>query len=124
MLQTELVRQGGHPTVLWDDYWGIASVQSWQEAQEYVLQGWCSWEVAYNTAASPFLPFTNDTNSSLVATPYSEYNSQTGVCERGPPPASWEPPFAKPGQAVINGRVGNDRFGLPYAETHYELSGK
>merc|ERR1719353_1792191 len=57
VLQTELVRQGGHPTVLWDNYWGITEAKSWEEAQEYVLDGWCSWEIAYQTGASPFLPF-------------------------------------------------------------------
>lgn len=93
VLQTELVRQGGHPTVLWDNYWGVVGAKSWNEVYEYVLDGWCSWEIAYKTGDSPFLPFVV-TNGSLFSTPHADYNSQTGACERGPPRNYWEPPWS------------------------------
>lgn len=113
VLQTEMVRQGGHPIVLWDNYWGIYNAGGVEKdeyvpisvlenytpmfmeaAQEFVLDGWCGWEVAYNKGASPFSPFVCD-KGTLVSAPHSEYNSQTGTCEQGPPRSFWVPPFAK-----------------------------
>jgi hypothetical protein len=111
VLQTELVRQGGHPTVLWDNYWGIYNMPhsprfdadpnkmdkynlSAVRAQlkEYVLDGWCGWEIVYNTGASPFSPFV-DVNGTLASTPHSHYNAETGSCEEGPGRSYWEVPF-------------------------------
>jgi len=121
VLQTELVRQGGHPTVLWDNYHGIYQIGCYngtplsmlenyapmcmEAAQQFVLDGWCSWELAYNKGASPFSPFVCDTGTSYVppfkslcmctSTPHSGYNSQTGACGQGPPRTKWVPPFSK-----------------------------
>jgi len=111
VLQTELIRHGGHPIVLWDNYWGIYHMPNSpgfdadpkkldnydlsavsKQLQEYVLDGWCGWEIAYNTAASPFSPFV-DTGGTLAATPHSQYNAETGACEQGPGRSFWEVAF-------------------------------
>jgi len=105
VLQTELVRQGGHPAVLWDNYWGIykacpgAKLDTYgplstacEQLQVFVLDGWCGWETTYNTNASPFSPFV-EVNGTLLSTPHSAYNAGTGVCEDGPERSFWQVPF-------------------------------
>merc|ERR1719353_2347334 len=113
VLQTELVRQGGHPTVWWDNYWAIyrlpdsprpdgepskldnynVSAMSGQ-LHEFVLDGWCGWETAYKTGASPYSPVV-EVNGTLASTPYSQYNEETGACEQGPGREWWVLPFNK-----------------------------
>jgi hypothetical protein len=101
VLQTELVRQGGHPAVLWDNYWGIYHAADWnisgcqsEKLEVFVLDGWCGWESTYNTNASPFSPFA-EVNGTLLSTPHSEYNAGTGACEVGPKRDDWVEPFDK-----------------------------
>jgi len=107
VLQTELVRQGGHPAVLWDNYWGIYKAcpgtkldtygpvsTACEQLQVFLLDGWCGWETTYNTNASPFSPFV-EVDSTLLSTPHSEYNAGTGACEEGPRRSFWQVPFNK-----------------------------
>lgn len=110
VLQTELVRQGGHPVVLWDNYWGIYKAcpgtqldtygpvsAACEQLQVFVLDGWCGWETTYNTNASPFSPFVkvDETSETSLSTPHSEYNADTGACEVGPKREFWAVPFDK-----------------------------
>lgn len=113
VLQTELVRQGGHPTMLWDNFWGIYrmpdlpkpdgdlnKLQNYNlsafsdELSEFVLDGWCGWETAYNSKASPFSPFV-EVDGTSMSTPYSQYNAETGACEQGPGREFWVSAFNK-----------------------------
>jgi hypothetical protein len=107
VLQTELVRQGGHPVVLWDNYWGIYNAcpgthldtygpvsTACEQLQVFVLDGWCGWETTYNTNASPFSPF-GERDRTLLSTPHSQYNADTGACEVGPKRSFWQVPFDK-----------------------------
>jgi len=112
VLQTELVRQGGHPAVLWDNCWGIYAnvitnpAQDHElphdaygphsavgvQLQEFVLDGWCGWEIAYNTKASPFLPFVH-ADGALLSTPHAKYNAVMDACKEGPMRSLWQAAF-------------------------------
>jgi hypothetical protein len=69
-LNTELVRLGGHPVMLWDfresqgicwawwsynlTFYDSCVNNSLPKMQNQILEGWCAWEAAAVTGASPF----------------------------------------------------------------------
>eukprot|EP00930_Biecheleria_cincta_P030362 TRINITY_DN2102_c0_g1_i1.p1 TRINITY_DN2102_c0_g1~~TRINITY_DN2102_c0_g1_i1.p1 ORF type:complete len:379 (-),score=59.98 TRINITY_DN2102_c0_g1_i1:374-1510(-) len=89
LLQTMLVELGGHPTVMWDDYWEIYFQPSLEKIEEKILHGWCAWEMAYQTGTSPFV--VAGQNHSV---PFLTYDPQTKSCREKPAP--WPNAFGKP----------------------------
>jgi len=90
LLQTELVRLGGHPLVMWDVYWAVYWARSLEDVVNMMLNGWCSWEVALRTKRSPFML----TDSANVSTAMADYDADSGGCVRRLAPSNpdvWTP---------------------------------
>lgn len=74
VLQTELVRLGGHPVVMENYGWQIYGKGSVGAHILDILEGWCAWEAVVATGKSPF----------VSASPYAPfYNSTIGECRIG-----------------------------------------
>jgi hypothetical protein len=54
VLQTELVRLGGHPLMLEELGWGQYYYSTERSLQAFLLTGWCAWEYAQANGASPY----------------------------------------------------------------------
>jgi len=54
VLQTELVRLGGHPLMLEELGWGLYYYNTPAALQARLLTGWCAWEAARANGTSPY----------------------------------------------------------------------
>lgn len=88
ILQTELVELGGHPSSMWDMYWQVYFAPNLEAVESQILQGWCSWEMSYQTGTSPFV--VAGRNQSV---PYQTYDPDLQSCHKMPAPPNW---FGKP----------------------------
>jgi len=73
-LQTELVRIGGHPVMMYDNAWFVYWARSFDNLKNIVLQGWCNWEVAVATGSSPYVAPNNITFGNR------SYDADRGAC--------------------------------------------
>lgn len=55
ILQTQLVRAGAHPVVLYNNGWAAYHMNSVEELEEYLLGGYCAWEYVAATGKSPYI---------------------------------------------------------------------
>lgn len=74
VLQTELVRLGGHPVVMANNGWEVYS-EDLSAHVNSILEGWCAWEVIAITGISPF----------VARSPFGSpsYDSANGRCRVG-----------------------------------------
>jgi hypothetical protein len=70
VLQTELVRLGGHPVVMKDNAWAVYYCNSMDDFLLQIKNGWCNWESVAATGTSPFLTSMN----------ISTYEPLSGAC--------------------------------------------
>jgi len=66
ILQTELVRNGGHPVMIRRIDTPIYYAKSVFDVKDYILEGWCAWEWAFKTGKSPRLAVFNSRGDKFV----------------------------------------------------------
>lgn len=76
VLNTELVRLGGHPVIMGDAYWRLYYSKSLKETEWLILNGWCNWEFAVRTGMSPYIPV----KANIVSYHNVEYLGVEGPC--------------------------------------------
>ena len=54
LLQTEMVRLGGHPLSLEEVGWGVYYLDTQTKLEAALLDGWCAWEHIQRTGKSPY----------------------------------------------------------------------
>ena len=55
LMQSALTQSGGHPVAMWNNGWWIYGLDSLEEIQSAIKQGWCNWERILAEGASPFI---------------------------------------------------------------------
>ena len=54
VLQTQLVRAGAHPVILYNNGWAPYHMNNLEELMQYLLGGYCAWEHVAATGKSPY----------------------------------------------------------------------
>lgn len=84
ILQTELLRSGGHPAVLWDYGQWIYGTDNLDLIQSNILHGWCNWELIVANGTSPFMDASLNRSKSARKTvqpaEVPSYNNQLERC--------------------------------------------
>jgi len=79
VMQTELVRLGGHPIVMAENAWGVYCHDSIDASLFAIKEGWCNWEFVAAHGKSPFVVF--GLNEDQYTMNGSTYDPVTEACK-------------------------------------------
>ena len=54
LLDSELSRLGGHPTILYETGWAVYYMKDEAEVELFIIRGWCAWEIALKNGQTPY----------------------------------------------------------------------
>jgi hypothetical protein len=94
VLQTQLARAGAHPVILYNNGWAIYHMNDLEELMQYLLGGYCAWEIVAKTGKSPYVghlpsfdcatpPYENHTDMRYMGSnksPIPLYDREQDVC--------------------------------------------